>query len=118
LTPRLGPWLAGLHVGAYGSAGGVKVSAGFIDLIGVASAPNAPTTEYTVLLRTGTFPPDPSLSPREPMAAVVVVQNDPNGQLPPGADVVVRVVGNSGRVMTSPFGGQCAGNFPWVNQQA
>jgi hypothetical protein len=120
ITPRRGQWLAGLHAGAYGPGGaGIKVSGGFVDLIGIASAPNLPANEYTVLLRTGTSPPDQTLSRAEPMAAVVVVQNTlpaqyPNeGQLVPGADVVVRVVGQSGRVMRSPFGGYCAGNFPW-----
>ncbi len=79
-------------------------------------------TEYTVLLRPGTDPPNPTL-PGEPMSAVVVVQNASslypnNSNLQLGADVVVRVVGNSGRVMPSPFGGQCAGNFLWYSQSA
>lgn len=113
VTPRLGQWLLGLHAGSYGpGTAGIKVSGGFVDLIGIASQPNLAVNEYTVLLRTGTDPRDQTLSPAEPMAAVIVVQAD-EGQLAPGADVVVRVVGQSGRVMRSPFGGQCAGNFPW-----
>ena len=122
ITPSISRWLVGLHAASSGANAGIKVSAGFLDLNGIASAPGAPTTEYTVLLRTGTNPPNPTL-PGEPMSAVVVVQNDlslyPNAaNLQPGTDVVVRVVNGSGRVMASPFGGQCAGNFPWYPQSA
>jgi hypothetical protein len=122
ITTGISRWLVGLHGGSSGPNGAIQVSAGFLDLYGIASAPEAPMTEYTVLLRPGTDPPNPTL-PGEPMSAVVVVQNasslypnDSNLQL--GADVVVRVVGNSGRVMPSPFGGQCAGNFLWYSQSA
>jgi hypothetical protein len=109
LTPRLGPWLAGLHVGAYGPRGYVKLSGGFVDILGVASAPNAPTAEYTVMLHKGTDPRDQTLRFGEPMAAVIVVQNELPDRYPDdvgmqkGDPVVVRVVGNSGRVMRSPL---------------
>ena len=73
--------------GQVGPNAGIQVSAGFLDLYGIASAPEAPLTEYTVVFPNGT--------------AVIVVQNDlpqlyPNVPLGP---VVVRVVGSSGRVM-------------------
>ena len=69
ITPRLSQWLLGLHGGAIGPNGFIQVSAGFVDLVGIASDPAAPLTEYTVQLTTGTNPPNPG-------AAVVVVQND------------------------------------------
>lgn len=72
-----------------GPNAGVQVSAGFLDLNGIASAPEAPVTEYTVMLNNG-----------EP---VLVVQNE-NPQLygapmRPSEPVGVRVVNNSYRVM-------------------
>jgi hypothetical protein len=100
ITPGISRWLVGLHAGAVGPNAGVQVSAGFLDLNGIASAPEAPLTEYTIQLGTGT--------------AVVVVQNDlpqlyPNdvGMGPPNP-VVVRVVGNSGRLMRRTGAEQCA----------
>jgi hypothetical protein len=97
ITPGISRWLVGLHAGSSGPNGVIQVSAGFLDLYGIASAPEAPLTEYTVLLNNG--------------AAVVVMQNDPLPQLypnevnlptaPPNTAVVVRVVGNSGRVMNN-----------------
>jgi len=92
ITPRLSQWLLGLHAGAYGPNGYLRVSAGFVDLVGIASYPEAPTTEYTVL-HNGT--------------AVIVVQNDLPALYPPvnpspGTGVVVRVVGSSARVMPNP----------------
>jgi hypothetical protein len=98
----LSPWLAGLHVGGYGPAGGLRLSAAFLDIPIVASAPNLPATEYTVLLDRGTNPPDPyTADPRA--AAVIVVQNDNPGEPPLNwyAHVIVRVVGNSARVMAN-----------------
>ena len=93
ITPGISRWLLGLHAGGVGPNSGIQVSAGFLDLYGIASNPSAPLTEYTVLL-----------NGRE---AVIVVQNDvptlyPNdaGMVPPNP-VVVRVVGNSGRVMNN-----------------
>jgi len=74
ITTGISRWLVGLHGGSSGPNGAIQVSAGFLDLYGIASAPEAPMTEYTVLLRTGTDPPNPTL-PGEPMSAVVVVQN-------------------------------------------
>jgi hypothetical protein len=97
ITPGISRWLVGLHGGSSGPNAGIQVSAGFLDLYGIASAPEAPLTEYTVLLNN-----------RE---AVVVVQNDPLPTLyptevnlptaPPGTPVVVRLVNSSGRVMNN-----------------
>ena len=89
ITPGISRWLVGLHGASSGPNASIQVSAGFLDLYGIASAPAAPLTEYTVMLNTGT--------------PVVVVQNDlPELYGPPisaPAAVGVRVVGNSGRVM-------------------
>jgi hypothetical protein len=87
ITPSIGPWLVGLHGGSSGPNASIQVSAGFIDLNGIASAPSAPLTEYTVMLNNG--------------EAVVVVQDavpDLYGA-PPNGPVFIRVVGNSYRVM-------------------
>jgi hypothetical protein len=95
--------------GGPGPYGGLKITAAFVDIIPSGSAPNVEANEYTVMLNTGTNPPDPFLSPRDPRAAVIVVQNELPDRYPrdvgmqPGEDVVVRVVGNSGRVMRDPF---------------
>jgi hypothetical protein len=102
ITPGISRWLVGLHAGAVGPNAGIQVSGGFLDLYGIASAPEAPLTEYTVVLSTGTSPPN----------AVVVVQNDlPElypGALVPNTPVVVRVIGNSGRVMPRTGAEPCA----------
>jgi hypothetical protein len=104
VTPRLSQWLLGLHGGAVGPNGYVRVSAGFVDLVGIASAPDAPLTEYTVQVHTGPSRPAP----------VIVVQNElpslyPNDvAMVAPSPVVVRVVGNSGRVMRRTGTEQCA----------
>jgi len=105
----LSPWLAGLHVRGHGPSGGVRVSGGFVDVLIGGSVPNLPANEYTVMLHTGTNPPDPFVDPRERMAAIIVVQNELADRYPAdvglqkGEEVVVRVVGNSGRVMRNPL---------------
>jgi hypothetical protein len=104
VTPRRSQWLLGLHGGAVGPNGYVRLSAGFVDLVGIASDPAAPTTEYTVQLHTGMGPP----------TAVIVVQNQlpqlypESVNLTAPAPVVVRVVGNSGRVMRRSPTDQCS----------
>jgi hypothetical protein len=103
ITPRLSQWLLGLHGGAVGPNGYVRISGGFVDLVGIASAPEAPIIEYTVQVHTGPIPP----------AAVVVVQNElpqlyPNDVGLVSGPVVVRVVGNSYRVMRRTPTDQCS----------
>jgi hypothetical protein len=112
ITPGISRWLVGLHGGRVGPNAGIQVSAGFLDLYGIASAPEAPLTEYTVMVHTGTSPP----------AAVIVVQStlpdlypadvglayQPNVVLVPNIPVAVRVVGNSARVMRRTGAEQCA----------
>ena len=103
VTPRLSQWLLGLHGGAVGPNGYVRISAGFVDLVGIASAPEAPINEYTVQVHTGPIPP----------TAVIVVQNElpqlyPNDVGLAAGPVVVRVVGNSYRVMRRTGTEQCA----------
>ncbi len=137
VAPGFSPYLAGIHLGGEGPAGGVRVSAAFTSLALEGSAPNLPAVEYTVMLDNGTNPPDPYLQPypsdrrsrpyaygRQPIPscglppdrqgaglpperpdAVIVVQN-PNPAEPPlvkGQCVVVRVVGDTGRVMANPL---------------
>jgi hypothetical protein len=94
ITPSIGPWLLGLHAWQTGPNATAQVSAGFLDLNGIASAPEAPLTEYTIMLNNG-----------EP---IIVVQSDlpqlyPNdyspGHVRPTEPVGVRVVGSTGRVM-------------------
>jgi hypothetical protein len=89
ITPGISRWLVGLHAGSSGPNAGIQVSAGFLDLYGIASAPEAPLTEYIVRLDNGGGP-------------VVVVQNalpELYGVPPTAGPVVVRAVGNSYRVM-------------------
>lgn len=107
ILPRW-PVAAGIHFGGEGPAGGIRLSAGTVDVLVEASVPNLPAIEYTVLLDYGTNPPDwyiRSIKPAERKAAVIVVQNqyptDP--PLAIGRRVVVRVVGSSGRVMADTF---------------
>jgi hypothetical protein len=108
-TARLSPWLAGLHFGGNGPSGGARFSAGFVDVLVGGSVPNLPATEYTVMLNTGTNPPDPFLDSSQRTAAIIVVQNDLPERYPTdfgmqkGEPVVVRVVGRSGRVMRNPL---------------
>jgi hypothetical protein len=104
VTPGISRWLVGLHAASYGPNAGIQVSGGFLDLYGIASAPEAPMIEYTVQIHTGASPPN----------AVVVVQSAlpdlyPNdvGMAPPNP-VVVRVVNGSGRVMRRTPTDQCA----------
>ena len=94
ITPSIGPWLLGLHAWQTGPNATAQVSAGFLDLNGIASAPEAPLTEYTVMVNN--------------VEPVLVVQSDlpqlyPNdytpGPMRPSERVGVRVVGNSYRVM-------------------
>jgi hypothetical protein len=89
ITPGISRWLLGLHGGAVGPNAGFQLSAGFLDLYGIASAPEEPLIEYTVLLNGG--------------EAVVVVQSALPELYPavgaPTNPVTVRVVGSSGRVM-------------------
>jgi hypothetical protein len=108
VRPGLSPYLAGLHLAGSGSAGGLRVTGGFVDVLFEGSVPNLPAIEYTVMLNTGTYPPDTFVAdPRR--AAVIVVQNEYPDRYPSdvgmaaGEDVVVRVVGHSGRVMRDPF---------------
>jgi hypothetical protein len=105
----LSPYLAGLHLTGAGPYGGLRITAAFVDIIPGGSVPNIEANEYTVMLNTGTNPPDPYLNQRERMAAVIVVQNELADRYPndvgmrAGENVVVRVVGRSGRVMRDPF---------------
>ena len=89
ITPGISRWLLGVHGLSSGPNTGIQVSAGFLDLNGIASAPEAPLTEYTVMLNTGT--------------PVVVVQNEApelyGAPMSPSEAVGVRVVNNSYRVM-------------------
>jgi hypothetical protein len=89
ITPSISRWLVALHARQVGPNAGIQVSAGFLDLNGIASAPEAPLTEYTVMLNNG-----------EP---VVIVQNELpelyGPPIAPPAAVGVRVVNNSGRIM-------------------
>jgi hypothetical protein len=103
-TASLSPWIAGLHVGGRTGNAELRISAAFVDIPLIASAPNLPATEYTVMPDYGTNPPDPYVHVPG-AAAVIVVQNDHQGDLPMrlGDHVVVRVVGNSGRVMANPL---------------
>jgi hypothetical protein len=115
------PYLAGVTVSANGPTAGIGAAFGGTALLAAGTIPSLPATEYTVCLNRGTDPPDPYLPPGAP-AAVVVVQNDypdrydyTNGRqndldMQPGTQVVVRVVGNSGRVMRR--------NPPWLLPQA
>src|SRR5271166_4144045 len=93
------PVTVGAYVGGNGPAVGPGVSLGVVDVLVEASVPNLPAIEYTVMLDHGTYPPDPYLDPREPTAAVVVVQNQYPADAPLQINnhVVVRVVGKSGR---------------------
>ena len=92
-----------MHAGGVGPNAGIQVSAGFLDLNGIASNPEEPLVEYTVLLNS---PPDPAAD------AVIVVQSALPALYPPiGAPitpVVVRVVGNSGRVMPRNLAEPCS----------
>jgi hypothetical protein len=114
ITPGISRWLLGVHAGGVGPNAGIQVSAGFLDLYGIASAPEAPLTEYTVMVHTGTSPPN----------AVIVVQNDlpqlyPNDVgMVPNTPVAVRVVGNSGRVMRRTGAEQCAQTPLQITPQA
>jgi hypothetical protein len=103
-TASFSPWLAGLHVGGRTGNAELRISAAFVDIPLIASAPNLPATEYTVMPDYGTNPPDPYVH-APGAAAVIVVQNDHQGDPPMrlGDHVVVRVVGNSGRVMANPL---------------
>jgi hypothetical protein len=110
LGAGISPYLAGLHLtGGPGPYGGLKITAAFVDIIPSGSAPNMEANEYTVMLNTGTSPPDPFLSQRDPRAAVIVLQNELPDRYPrdvgmqAGENVVVRVVGSTGRVMRDPF---------------
>lgn len=87
ITPGISRWLLGLHAGQVGPNSGIQLSAGFVDLYGIASQPGAPLIEYTVRLNNG--------------EAVVVVQNaEPTLYgAPPAGPVFIRAVGNSYRVM-------------------
>jgi hypothetical protein len=58
-TASLSPWIAGLHVGGRGPTGALTISAAFVDIPLIASGPNLPATEYTVMPDYGTDPPDP-----------------------------------------------------------
>jgi hypothetical protein len=92
IRPGVSRWLLGLHAGARGPNAGIQLSAGFLDLYGIASNPEEPLIEYTVVLNS---PPNPAGD------AVIVVQSALPALYPnvaPGR-VVVRVVGSSGRVM-------------------
>lgn len=91
----------GIHFGGEGSAGGIRLSAGPIDVLLEASVPNLPAIEYTVIVEKNTCPPDPFLQRSGQHPAVIVVQNEYPGdaRIPVNAPVFVRVVGGSGRVM-------------------
>jgi hypothetical protein len=97
----LSPYLVGVHAGGAGPAGGVGVSAGFMNVFFEASIPNVPAKEYTVMLDRGSNPPDPYLDPRSGNAAIIIVQNVYPFEREPVMDehVAVRVVGNSARII-------------------
>lgn len=100
------PYFAGLAAGGKSSTVGIGGAFGGVAVLAAGVVPNVPATEFTVCLDRGTYP----LSPGAP-AAAIVVQNDypvsydlpdrqPNdSDMTPGTPVLVRVVGNSGRVM-------------------
>src|SRR5437867_863440 len=67
ITAGISRWLLGLHGGRVGANSGIQLSAGFLDLYGIASNPDEPLTEYTVLLNS---PPNPAGD------AIIVVQSD------------------------------------------
>jgi len=102
LRPGLSPYLAGIHIGAYGSGVGARFSAGFVDVLVEGAVPNVPAVEYTVVLDRNTYPPDPFLQPNQ-RPAVLVVQNEypTDTRLSVGTRVFVRVTGGSGRVMAA-----------------
>ena len=103
------PYLVGLQVAGNGPTLGIGAAFGGTAILAAGTIPSLPATEYTVCLNGGTYPPDPYLLSGP--APVIVVQNDypdrhdypdsrPNDlDMQPGTPVIVRVVGNSGRVM-------------------
>jgi hypothetical protein len=101
----LSPYLAGIHAGAAGPAGGIGVSGGFVNVFFEASVPNVPAKEYTVMLDHGCNPPDPYLNTGT--AAIILVQNVYPFEREPAMDehVAVRVVNNSARIIAGALPG-------------
>ncbi len=104
LRARWSPWLAGLSAQAGGPSGGFGATVAGVGVFFEVSIPNVPAVEYTVMLDNGTNPPDPYI-PRQQKTPIIVVQNvypdEQPGPAPPNR-VVVRVVGNSARVIAAP----------------
>jgi hypothetical protein len=93
------PYLAGVAIAGSDNSLGLGAAVGGTALVAAGVVPELRATEYTVCLDRGTYS-----APGAP-AAIIVVQNDYPDRYPndismrPGEPVLVRVVGNSGRVM-------------------